>query len=417
MAAGVAVCVVSAACSGGDPAAIGSSSQTPAATRSATGTPSPSPSATPSGTPAPTPSPSLPPVPTIDVERVAKVPMALGMAVRRGDPALYVVSRNGRIWALRGDHVDPTPVLDISGEVSLGGELGLLGLTFSPDGRFAYINYTDHHRDTNIVEYAWRDGRMDPSTRRPVLFVKQRFPNHKGGDLAFGPDGFLYIGLGDGGSDYTFGDQQGDPFRNGQNVDVLLGKMLRIEPRLPDGSLPPGGRPYLVPRSNPFVGQRGARPEIWAYGLRNPWRWSFDRQTGDLWIGDVGAGAREEIDMQQAGSPGGQNYGWNALEGSVEWRTPPANAVPPVYEYAHNGGTCAVVGGFVYRGAAIPSLGGWFVFGDYCAGTIQGLRLVDGQPDQGRLGPRLSGLASFGQDQHGELYALSLNGGVYRLTP
>ena len=362
------------------------------------------------------PSVALPPIPVVHSIRVAKVPLALGMAIRAGDPAMYVVSRNGRIWAVRDGHVDPAPALDISKDVSMGGELGLLGLTFSRDGRFAYINYTDHHRDTNIVEYAWRDGRADVGSRRLVLFVKQIFANHKGGNLAFGPDGYLYIGLGDGGSNYQFGDPQGDPYRNGQNLKVLLGKMLRIEPRMPNGSLPPGGRPYAVPKSNPFVGRQDARPEIWAYGLRNPWRWSFDRSTGDLWIGDVGAGAREEIDLQPAGSPGGQNYGWNALEGSVEWRTPPHGAVPPAYEYAHLGGRCAVVGGYVYRGHAIPSLDGWFVFGDYCGGRIEALRLVDDQVAEGPIGPKLAGLVSFGQDKAGELYAISLEGGIYRLT-
>jgi glucose/arabinose dehydrogenase len=348
---------------------------------------------------------------------VATVPLALGMAMRAGDGTMYIVSRNGKIWAVRGGHVDPTPVLDISKDVSMGGELGLLGLTFSPDGRYAYINYTDHHRDTNIVEYAWRDGRADVASRRLILFAKQIFPNHKGGNLAFGPDGYLYIGLGDGGSNYQFGDPQGDPYRNAQNLKALLGKMLRIEPRLPNGSLPPDGRPYLVPKSNPFVGRPGARPEIWAYGLRNPWRWSFDRSTGDLWIGDVGAGAREEIDMQPADSPGGQNYGWNALEGSVVWRTPPPGTVPPVYEYSHIGGRCAVVGGYVYRGAAIPALQGWYVFGDYCAGQVEALRLVDGQVAEGPVGVHLAGLVSFGQDKAGELYAISLEGGIYRLTP
>jgi glucose/arabinose dehydrogenase len=272
------------------------------------------------------------------VVRVATADQPLGMAVRPNDGALYIVSKAGRVFAMRDDRIDRRPVLDLSTQVSRGRERGLLGLAFSPDGAYAYVDYTDRRGDTNVVEYAWRDGRTDPSTRRLVLFVRQPFPNHNGGDLVFGPDGDLYVGLGDGGSDYTRGDPQGDPDRNGQNLNVLLAKMLRIEPRLPDGSLPPERAGSAIPADNPFVGRAGARPEIWAYGLRNPWRYSFDRETGDLWIGDVGAGAREEIDVQPAGASGGQNYGWNAVEGTVVWRGPPPGAVSPVYEYSHGGG-------------------------------------------------------------------------------
>jgi glucose/arabinose dehydrogenase len=339
------------------------------------------------------------------------------MAIRAGDPALYIGSKTGTVHAIRAGTLDRTPLLDLSGQVSDGFEQGLLGLAFSPDGRFVYVNYTDRAGDTNIVEYAWTNGRADVSTRRRILFVDQPYPNHNGGNLVFGPDGYLYIGLGDGGSVEGVGDPQGDPHRNGQNLKVLLGKMLRIQPRLPDGSLPPVGKAYLIPRDNPFVGRTGARPEIWAYGLRNPWRYSFDGRTGDLWIGDVGAGAREEIDLQPAGSSGGQNYGWNAVEGSVEWRTPPADAVPPVDEYNHIGERCAITGGYVYRGRAIPDLIGWYLYADFCTGTITAFRLVDGRPDEGEVNARVQSLASFGQDQRGELYALSLAGQVYELVP
>jgi glucose/arabinose dehydrogenase len=340
------------------------------------------------------------------------------MAVRANDDALYIVSKAGRVLAMRDGRIDRRLVLDLSSQVSRGREQGLLGLAFSPDGAYVYVNYTDRRGDTNVVEYAWRNGRADSSTRRVVLFVRQPFRNHNGGDLVFGPDGDLYVGLGDGGSDYTRGDPQGDPDRNGQNLDVLLAKMLRIEPRLPDGSLPPNGAGYAIPADNPFVGRTGAQPEIWAYGLRNPWRYSFDRETGDLWIGDVGAGAREEIDVQAAGSSGGQNYGWNNVEGTVVWRRPPAQAVPPVYEYPHTGGACSVTGGYVYRGTALPALQGWFVFGDFCAGTITGLRMVSGTPFIRVLsGDSIESLTSFGQDQAGELYALSVAGGVYQLVP
>ncbi len=340
------------------------------------------------------------------------------MAVRAGDPALYFVTKSGTVRALRDGRLDPAPVLDISSKVSHGSEQGLLGLAFSPDGRFAYVDYTDRGGDTNVVEYAWRDDRADTASARRVLFVDQPFPNHNGGNLVFGPDGDLYIGMGDGGSDYGSGDPQGDPHRNGQDEGVLLGKMLRIEPRMPDGSLAPGGRAYAIPADNPSVGQPGARPEIWAYGLRNPWRFSFDRTAGDLWIGDVGAGLEEEIDVQRAGSPGGENYGWNAVEGTVVYRGPPADAVGPVYEYNHSFGGCAVTGGYVYRGRAIPDLRGWYVFGDFCLGSVSALRADDPDAGEFTLSERnVPSLASFGQDQAGELYALSLAGGVYKLVP
>ena len=340
------------------------------------------------------------------------------MAYRTGDPALYVSGKDGRIWAIRDGTLDPHPVLDLSRLVSTGSEQGLLGLAFSPSGAYLYVNYTDRNGNTNVVEYAWRNGRPDPSTRRLVLFVKQPFPNHNGGNLVFGPDGDLYIGMGDGGSDYSFGDQQGDPYRNGQNLGVLLGKMLRILPRMKDGSLPPNGKPYAIPALNPFVHRSGARPEIWAYGLRNPWRFSFDRTTGDLWIGDVGAGLWEEIDVQPASSRGGRNYGWNALEGTFAWRKAPKGAVPPVYEYNHASGRCAVTGGYVYRGTAIPSLEGWYVFADYCEGTLMGIAPGHGHKLVYPIsGADLSSISSFGEDQQGELYAMTLKGKIYKLVP
>jgi glucose/arabinose dehydrogenase len=352
------------------------------------------------------------------VSLVVELDQPLGMAVRSGDPVLYVVSKAGAVWRLRDGALDSDPVIDLSTEVSSGDEQGLLGMTFSPDGAFAYLNFTDAEGDTNVVEYAWTDEGPDLGTRRTVLFVDQPFPNHNGGDLVFGPDGFLYVGLGDGGSDYTRGDSQGDPDRNGQNLGVLLGKMLRLAPRLTDGSLPPNGDGYAIPDDNPFVDIADARPEIWAYGLRNPWRYSFDRETGDLWIGDVGAGAREEIDLQPADSAGGENYGWNVMEGTVPWRSPPPDAVPPVHEYMHASRACSVTGGYMYRGSAIPNLAGWYVFGDYCSGAISGLQMT---PDGPRVyiisGDHIASLTAFGEDAAGELYAMSLDGGVYRIVP
>jgi glucose/arabinose dehydrogenase len=338
--------------------------------------------------------------------QVATLEQPLAMAVRRGDPALYVAEKTGKVVAIRGGSVDPAPVLDLAGQVSLGGEQGLLGIAFPPSGRFLYVNYTDTNGDTHVTEYAMGDEGADPNTRRDVLFVDQPYENHNGGNLAFGPDGYLYIGLGDGGSG-------GDPHGNGQSLSALLGKMLRIDPRAS------GGRPYQIPPDNPFLDRSGASPEIWAYGLRNPWRYSFDRETGDLWIGDVGQGEWEEVDLQPAGSSGGENYGWNRMEGShpYDGADPPADAVPPVFEYSHDDGGCTVAGGYVYRGESIPDLYGAYVFADYCVGRIEALRLRNGRvTGQRALGPVVPGLSSFGEDAQGELYAMSLDGGVYRLA-
>ena len=332
------------------------------------------------------------------------------MAFRDGDNALYLASKSGAVWAFRDGEGDPEPVLDLRGRVSTGTEQGLLGLAFSPDGAFVYVNFTDLDGNTNVLEYAWRGGRAAPATERRVLFVPQPYANHNGGNLVFGPDGYLYIGLGDGGS-------QGDPSGNGQNLGVLLAKMLRIAPRMPDGSLPPGGRPYAIPPDNPFVDEPGARPEVWAYGLRNPWRYSFDRRTGDLWIGDVGWSSFEEVDLQRADAGGGQNYGWALMEGNDPMTAdPPADAVPPIYQYPTRDGACAITGGYVYRGGAIPNLQGWYVFADFCRGNVTALRVIGGEVLVEPL-VTVDQVASLGEDQDGELYVLSLAGRVFELVP
>ena len=340
----------------------------------------------------------------VRLQRIATLEEPLALAVRPDDPALYVAEKGGRVVAIRDGAVDPTPVLDVSTEVSLGGEQGLLGLAFSPDGRLLYVNLTDVNGDTRILEYAVVQGVADVTTRREVLFVDQPYSNHNGGNLVFGPDGYLYIGLGDGGSG-------GDPHGNAQSLQTLLGKMLRIDPRPSDTA------PYGIPGDNPFVNTPDARPEIWAYGLRNPWRYSFDRSTGDLWIGDVGQSAWEEVDRQPASSDGGENYGWNVREGSHPYTSDGSvpDAVDPVYDYSHGEG-CVVTGGYVYRGAAIPDLVGGYVFADFCVGKLEILR-DDGEPTVADLGPTVQAVSSFGQDATGELYVLSLAGGVYRLVP
>jgi glucose/arabinose dehydrogenase len=341
---------------------------------------------------------------SIELRRVAVLEQPVAMAVRPGDPALYVAEKVGRVVAL-DEGGEARPVLDLRGRVSLGSEQGLLGLAFSPEGDFLYVDLTDLQGDTRVLEFAVTDTGVNPGSERQILFVDQPFSNHNGGQLAFGPDGYLYIALGDGGS-------AGDPDDNAESLGTLLGKVLRIQPR---GS---GEGRYQIPPDNPFVGRANARPEIWAYGLRNPWRFSFDRESGDLWIGDVGQGTWEEVDVEPVGSGGGVDYGWDRLEGTHPYEGGPVDdAVPPVYEYPHDGGVCAVTGGYVYRGEEIPALRGAYVFGDFCRGRLEAFLLRDGEARGHRaLGPVVENLASFGEDAEGELYALSLSGPVYRLV-
>jgi len=396
LAAVAVISVVAAACGSSPPGPAGTAQ--PASS---------SPTGPATGSAAPTglgPTPDLGSV-QLRLVQVAQLDEPLAMAVRSGDDALYVAEKGGRIVAIRGGSVDPAPVLDLSGEVSNGGEQGLLGLAFSPDGRFLYVSFTDSGGDSHVTEFAMRGDGVDVGSRRDVLVVDQPYSNHNGGNLAFGPDGDLYFGLGDGGS-------EGDPDGRGQDLGTLLGKMLRIDPR------PDGDRPYGIPGDNPFVERAGARPEIWAYGLRNPWRYSFDRQTGDLWIGDVGQNAWEEVDFQPASSSGGENYGWNRFEGSHPYQgSDPGDAVPPIFEYSHDTGGCVVTGGYVYRGKAIAGLQGAYVFADYCLGRVSALVQRDGHVvDQRTFSAEVPQLASFGQDGNGELYALSLEGPVYRLA-
>lgn len=346
---------------------------------------------------------AVPATPRLRAVELAGFRAPIAAAVRDGDDTLYVAEKAGTVRAFRNGAIDPAPVLDLSGQVSGGNEQGLLGLAFSPPGDRLYVDYTDTAGDTSVVEYVFAQGRADPSTARRLLLVEQPFANHNGGHLAFGPDGLLYIGLGDGGS-------AGDPQGNGQRLDTLLGKILRIDPR------PDGDRPYTIPDGNPFAGRAGARPEIWAYGLRNPWRFTFDRQTGALWIADVGQNRTEEINAVDAPAGGGQNYGWNRLEGTRRFSgTAPRGAVAPVYEYGHAGGNCSVTGGYVYRGERLPGLRGSFVFADYCRGEVLAL-VPDGSGLAAvPLGPRLDAVASFAQDGAGELYVLSLTSGLHRL--
>lgn len=297
------------------------------------------------------------------------------------------------------------PVLDISKETTTDGERGLLGIAFDKKFAHFYISYTNLEGTSTVDEFAVRHGKIQPETRRTVITQTQPYSNHNGGDIKFGPDGYLYIALGDGGSG-------GDPHGNGQNLDTLLGKVLRIDPR--------GGKPYAIPSDNPFVDDPKAKDEIWAYGLRNPWRFSFDAGTGDLLIGDVGQSAWEEIDWAPADSKGGENYGWSQMEGNHPFRdgTEPANHVPPVHEYDRTGLGCSVTGGYVYRGKAIPDLMGQYVFSDYCDGTIRALQMENGKvTGASDLGVNGGEVISFVQGGTGELYVLDIGGSVYRIDP
>ncbi len=366
------------------------------------------------GSAAPAPTTATPDLggPRVGLAEVARLDEPVALAVRPGDPALYVAERGGRVRVVRDGVLDPAPVVDLSALTRAGGERGLLGLTFSPAGDRLYVDYTDPNGDSHVDELAvTADGTVDPATRRQVLFQEQPYPNHNGGNVLFGPDGFLYIGFGDGGS-------QGDPQRHGLALDTWLGKILRVDPR------PVDDQPYTVPPDNPFVGQDGARPEIWSYGLRNPWRFAFDRATGDLWIADVGGSAREEVDRSPVaeGAGRGVNFGWSALEGTRRQNAdqPTEGAVGPVYEYGHGQGDCSITGGFVYRGSAIPRLAGAYVFADDCRPGIRALAVeadgtLAGDPVALNDGPEA--IASVGEGADGELYVLSLDGVVARLSP
>ncbi len=340
----------------------------------------------------------------IKLTKIATLADPVAFAVRKGDSDFYIAERHsGKIRTIRNGRVGAT-VLDIGGEISTGNEQGLLGLAFSPSASLLYINFTNQAGDTVIREYSFSSGRT--SSPRTVLTVDQPFANHNGGNLVFGPDGFLYIGLGDGGS-------AGDPMNNAQNLETLLGKMLRINPAQS------GSSAYTSPSSNPFVGRDG-RDEIWAYGLRNPWRYSFDRSTKDLFIGDVGQGEWEEISFQPGAATGGDNYGWRHMEGSHSYGggTPPSGHHGPIYEYSHDGGNCSVTGGYVYRGSRIHDLKGAYVFADFCVGDLRAFTQKSGRASGQRLlGKKVGSLSSFGQDAKGELYVLSLGGEVYRIDP
>ena len=322
---------------------------------------------------------------------------------------LFVVEQTGKVRVLVGGKRLRRPFIDLSNDIVSGGEQGLLSIAFAPDyarsGRF-YVDFTDRNGDTRVQEFQRSTGdpnRANVSSRRQILFVHQPYSNHNGGLLLFGPDHLLYVGLGDGGS-------EGDPQNQSQNLNSLLGKILRIDPR-------PGGG-YASPPSNPFVGRFG-RDEIYAYGLRNPWRFSFDRRNGDLYIGDVGQNAWEEVDYAPRGCARGRDYGWSCFEGRHRYNASRSCPSPtaPVLEYSHAGGACSITGGVVVRDPGLPSLAGRYLYGDYCAGRIRSFRIRAGKATGDRaVGLDVPSLSSFGEDARGRVYATSLHGPVYRLS-
>ena len=322
---------------------------------------------------------------------------------------MFIVQKDGKIKMADNGNVLPYLFLDISSKVVNEGERGLLGLAFDPDfalNRTFYVNYINTSNNTVIASYQADVDSLfsDPSTENILLTIDQPYTNHNGGQLAFGPDGYLYIGMGDGGSG-------GDPENRAQNPGTLIGKMLRLEVN---------SNFYGTPDDNPFVNSADTLDEIWAMGVRNPWRFSFDKATGDLWIADVGQNAWEEIDFQPAGSAGGQNYGWRCFEGTHPYNTsgcgPYSDYDPPVYEYSHSGGDCSVTGGYVYRGTDSELLNGVYLFIDYCSGRLRGIRnpLPEEMEvfDFGTFGFDFS---TFGQDSSGEMFAAKLGGTIYKV--
>ncbi len=325
-----------------------------------------------------------------------------------GTGRLFINEKPGRIRILQSGELLEQPFLDITDRVGAGGsEQGMLGLAFHPqyeeNGRF-FVHYSDRNGDTVLSRFqvsASDPNQADPASEVILLQQSQPYANHNGGQLAFGPDGYLYFGLGDGGS-------AGDPQNNAQSLETLLGKILRLDVDSSDT--------YAIPTDNPFQGGK-AKPEIWAYGLRNPWRFSFDQRTQDLYIADVGQNQWEEIDYLPAGSPGGTNFGWRFKEGTHAYEGgAPADSllVDPVYEYDHSFG-CSITGGYVYRGQNLPEWQGIYIFGDYCSGRIWGLMRQNDQWVAQQMFQTGGGLTAFGQDEAGEVYIVEANGVISRL--
>ncbi|WLI89591.1 PQQ-dependent sugar dehydrogenase [Massilia sp. R2A-15] len=358
--------------------------------------------------PAPTPTPLALSLSTF----VSGLDNPIFMVSPPGDQRQFIVERPGRIRIRQNGAVLAVPFLDISARVAVAGEGGLLSMAFDPqfatNGRY-YVYYTDAATDI-VVERRNVSGNpnlSDPTSALEILRIPHpNFTNHVGGLLAFGPDGYLYLGTGDGGG-------SGDPPRNAQNLGSALGKLLRI-----DVSAATAGAPYAIPASNPFAGQAGRRGEIWAYGLRNPWRFAFD--AGRLYIADVGQGLREEVDINAA-SLAGLNYGWNIFEGAICYNASTCNSAgltAPAFDYGHDAGACSIIGGYVYRGKAIPELSGRYFYSDYCAGFLKSVLYSSaGVSEQTEWSvAKIGNVVSFGTDADGELYVIGANGTIYKIV-
>jgi glucose/arabinose dehydrogenase len=351
--------------------------------------------------------PEPPPDPDLSVEvaleEVVQMDSPIAGAVGP-DGILYVAERAGTVHPLTVDGVGE-PVVDVSGATTVDSERGLLGIAFSADGAEFYVSFTDASGDSILAAYPVDgDGRIDGGSQRTVMTVGQPRANHNGGDVRVGPDGLVYWAMGDGGGG-------GDPEQAGQDLTTRLGALLRLDPQ--------AAEPYGVPSDNPFTDTDGARPEIWAYGLRNPWRFSFDHDAGDLWIADVGQNSREEINRVPA-DLAGANYGWNLMEGTLNFAgDEPDDHVPPIYEYDTTRSRCSITGGAVYRGAQIPELTGAYLFSDYCEGDVRAILVdADGQVvDEANLVGSGDSIVSFAEDADGELYVLDLSGTVSRIVP
>lgn len=339
--------------------------------------------------------------PSISLVQIATLDSAIAGTFGPGG-AMYFADRRGTVHRME-DGALSDPIVDLTAETTTDAERGLLGIAFAADCGTLYVSYTDVRGDTRIDAFAVIDGQVDDEGRRNVLHVEQPYANHNGGDIRIGPDDYLYVALGDGGS-------AGDPLDAGQDRASLLGSILRLDPT--------GDDPYAIPDDNPFVGIDGAADEIWAYGLRNPWRMAFDRVTGDLWIADVGQNAREEVNRLTA-QDAGANLGWNRMEGTLPYSgDAPDDHFPPLFEYGTTSSRCAVTGGFVYRGEVIEGLQGAYVFSDFCEGAIRALKFGDaGSVDEVVLAREVGRVVAFAEDFDGELYVLTLDGNVLMLAP
>ncbi len=340
------------------------------------------------------------------------VPLQLVQVAQLGSPiagavgpdgSLFIADRSGTVHRLTDDGASPA-LVDVSAETTTDSERGLLGIAFSADGTDLYLSRTDTSGDTVLEVVAVFEGEPIPTRRRTILHIEQPRANHNGGDVQVGPDGRVYLALGDGGGG-------GDPLGAGQDLTTPLGAILRIDPS--------AGDDYVVPGDNPFVDDPDAVDEIFVYGLRNPWRFSFDRETGEMWIADVGQNRREEISVVDPVTQAGANLGWNLREGTLEFAGPePEDHHPPVHEYETTSSRCAITGGYVYRGEAIPQLVGAYLFSDFCDGAVRAIVVVDGEVvAEADLGLQAGPVVSFAQDADGELYVLALSGEVYRIEP